>query len=153
MSDHLHTYVICRGGLVVTQLLEANDMNVLRTMRSDAPTSPTKHAFAACLCIMAMLIIVLTSGSHLSSAADSFAAASMQQLSSANGPTNPHKSCPFGSHSQSLGTCSSAGFVGLAELATDQVLPADPHVSRFVMTPSSLLAKADGSRLERPPRF
>jgi hypothetical protein len=103
--------------------------------------------------MMAMLIIVLTSGERLSSAADSFAAASMQQLSSASGPTNPHKPCPFGSHSQSLGTCSSAGFVGLAELAVDQALPAEPNVLRFVMTPSAVLAKTYGSRLERPPRF
>ena len=103
--------------------------------------------------IMAMLIIVLTSGARLSSAADPTAATTVQQLSSTSSPTKPHKSCPFGSHTRSVGTCSSAGFVGLAELAADRVLLAEPNESRFVMTSSPVLAKTYGSRLERPPRF
>jgi len=121
-------------------------------MKSNATNLPTKRLFATFLCIMAILIMAVTSGARFSLAQDSFAAASGQQIS-AGGPTNPQKSCPFGNHSRSFGTCSSAGLVGFALPAAYQVPPTELNASRFVMTPSAALTKICGSRLERPPRF
>src|SRR5215471_15274721 len=121
-------------------------------MKSNVTNLLTKHVFARWLCITAILIIAMSLNIGLSSATDSLVAVPVKQIASVKVSIDSHKSCPFRSHSSSFGTCSSAGLVGLAQRAADQLLLVDPNGSRFVMTHSTVLTKIHSSPLERPPR-
>jgi hypothetical protein len=107
----------------------------------------------ACLCFMAALIFSLASGVRQAASADFYPGVSVQQISATAGQTAPHKSCPFGNHSGSLGTCVTAGFVALEQSTANPITRSEPRTARFAMTPSAALASSFGDRLERPPRF
>ena len=106
-----------------------------------------------CVCACAILIISLAAGTRTSLVvADSFAADSVAQISSGAGPAAPNKHCPFGNHTQKLGTCSSSGLVGLEQPAVDHATQPELKVSDYALGLPDVLTKIHGSRLERPPR-
>jgi len=99
-----------------------------------------------------MLVFSLAAGTRTSLVTDSFAADSVVQISSGPGPAVPNKHCPFGSHAQKLGTCSSVGLVGLEQPAVDHATQPELKVSAYALGLPDVLTKIHGSRLERPPR-